>query len=160
MRIIAGMKKPTYQQVLIALCLRDKKLVKADGGINHNELARKIEANQPTVSRHLNGEVDHPSGKMGEKIRTYFGVTLDQLVGNEPVPGLFPAGQYAYPKKPAMGAQPHSKDILLAELGRMSEEELEDFIRALPSALSLQARDAMVDAALEHLSEYLSRKKK
>lgn len=55
-------------------------------GLSDNELARRTDVDQPTVSRIRNGVRKHPRAPTIQPIADYFRISLSQLRGEEPLP--------------------------------------------------------------------------
>jgi hypothetical protein len=165
----AQMNKPSYAKVLNALCLRDAALVKKDGSVNHNEVARRTGVPQPTVTRHLNGAVDSPRGANCLKFCRYFGVTMDQLAGNQKIPGLLPAETYYYqqPGRDQIDADrmqvsdsghPQGDDALweqviptfMTQAESLSNEQLVQFIDAIGRSVSPGGAMKLAQILLDH----------
>lgn len=64
------------------------RLLMREHNIRENDLARKTKVTQSTVNRILSGESKEPRDSTIEPLAAYFGVTLNQLKGREPIPGL------------------------------------------------------------------------
>jgi SOS-response transcriptional repressor LexA len=56
--------------------------------LNASELARRIHLPQPTIHRLLTGKTEDPKLSTISLIADFFGVTLDQLLGDSPVNGF------------------------------------------------------------------------
>jgi transcriptional regulator with XRE-family HTH domain len=138
------MNRPDYTAVLNALCRQREDLLRADGSVNHNEVARKLKMNQPTVTRHLRGEVVSPRGKSAEKFCRYFDVSYDQLVGRAVVEGLFPDDAYDYPMEVREAPRPYRS---VAESLELAPEE-EFFNMADELSLKLKPRQLVELATL------------
>jgi SOS-response transcriptional repressor LexA len=66
----------------------------AELGINESELARRTGIGQPVVHRICSGETDNPKVATLSPIANFFAVSIDQLIGTEPlspdrIPGTF-----------------------------------------------------------------------
>ncbi len=55
-------------------------------GISEAELCRKTNISQPTLNRLLTGTTDDPRASTLNEIAKFFNITLDQLLGNQPIP--------------------------------------------------------------------------
>lgn len=67
---------------ILNLLLREKK-------IKPTELARHTKLPQPTVQRIVSGTTTHPHVTSLEPIAKYFSISVNQLLGLEPIPWLF-----------------------------------------------------------------------
>lgn len=63
-----------------------KKLMHADGAISEGELSRKTAIPQSTIHRILSGQIKESKPSTLRPIAHYFGLTLAQLQGEEPMP--------------------------------------------------------------------------
>lgn len=63
-----------------------KKLMIADGKLSEGELSRKTGVPQSTIHRLLNGQIKESKPSTLKPIAGYFGLTLAQLQGEEPIP--------------------------------------------------------------------------
>jgi transcriptional regulator with XRE-family HTH domain len=54
--------------------------------ISENELARRTDVPQPTIHRILTGESRYPTPKTLKPLADYFGVSMAQIWGEEPLP--------------------------------------------------------------------------
>lgn len=61
------------------------KALMAREGLNQAELARRAGLNQPTIQRILNRGIENPGVPTVAKLAAYFGVTVQQMVGVEPL---------------------------------------------------------------------------
>lgn len=52
------------------------------------ELARRTNVAQPTIQRLVNGTVKNPQQETLAELAKFFSITVDQLVGKEPIPAL------------------------------------------------------------------------
>lgn len=75
-----AIEKPTLAQVLQDL-LREKR-------ISVSELARQASLPQPTIQRIVSGTHSRPHQKTLKTLANYFGITQDQLRGNDIIPWL------------------------------------------------------------------------
>ena len=55
-------------------------------GINESELARRTGIGQPVVHRICSGETDNPKVATLSPIANFFAISIDQLIGNVPLP--------------------------------------------------------------------------
>lgn len=62
-----------------------RQLMAARGHISENELARQTGVNQPTINRILKGESREPKLRNLQRLADFFGVTVPQLRGEEPM---------------------------------------------------------------------------
>jgi len=147
-----NMNRPSYQNVLKALCLTYPDLVKSDGTVNHNAVSRATKIPQPTISRALRGEVDSPSGKVSDSLCAFFGVSLDQLSGGAEVKGLFPDGKYSYPRTVSIGIA-EEKDFagsITPVIGKRRTKRSE--AKRLIAEIPMNDRMALLKALSETLS--------
>lgn len=63
-----------------------KKLMHSDGKLSEGELSRKTGVPQSTIHRLLSGEIKESKPSTLKPIAGYFGLTLAQLQGEEPIP--------------------------------------------------------------------------
>ncbi len=63
-----------------------KKLMLADGKISEGELSRKTGVPQSTIHRILTGEIKESKPSTLKPLAGYFGLTLAQIQGDEPIP--------------------------------------------------------------------------
>lgn len=63
-----------------------KKLMLSDGKLSEGELSRKTGVPQSTIHRLLSGEIKESKPSTLKPIAGYFGLTLAQLQGEEPIP--------------------------------------------------------------------------
>lgn len=67
------------------LCLSRPELLKKNGSINQNAVARHTGVNQPTIKRMLDGESDQPRPDNIEKLARYFKVSAAAVRGEAPI---------------------------------------------------------------------------
>jgi len=80
------MTKISMAKVIETLCrLKKPHLLKADGTVNQAQLAAEAKLEQPTIGRILAGESKRPRPQTTEALAAYFGVTIGQMMGNEPL---------------------------------------------------------------------------
>jgi len=70
---------------LRSLCEPRSEVLKADGTVNHNELARKCGVPQSTITRILRGEIIEPRRAIIEKLAVFFDVSLSEVRGEAPL---------------------------------------------------------------------------
>lgn len=158
----ARMNKPTLQDVLTALCLSAPHLLKKDGSINHNELARLASLNQPTVTRILNGESKEPKRGNLAKLATVFAIKVDQLEGLEKIDGLFEDDHYEY-QSSSDTKQSISKGLGVAEgilgyrtdVSRLSEDDRQDVLATIREQLSPAGKLRFAQLLLSDLEDVL-----
>lgn len=80
--------KRNFSQTLNLLCLRDSSFLKKNGTLNITAAARVLKINQPTLLRMLDGDSSQPREDNLQKLRSYFKVTTDQLMGLSPIAGI------------------------------------------------------------------------
>lgn len=61
------------------------RLIESRGITNVSQLARDIGMGQPTLQRIKSGSLQKPSAENAQKIADYFGITVDQLLGEKPI---------------------------------------------------------------------------
>lgn len=157
-----AMNKPPYPAVLRALCRRVPGLVKKNGEVNHNELARQSGIPQPTITRQLNGEVDYPRGKTALKLCEFFGVTPDQLSGNQVIPDLFAPGDYDYPfgqddmaaarstvKETGRAYRRHQESLFSEAITDLTLDEMSELITTMTDAVSPAGRLRLASVLIE-----------
>ncbi len=80
----------------------------AELGINESELARRTGIGQPVVHRICSGETDNPKVATLSPIANFFAVSIDQLIGTEPlspdrIPGTFNPDAQGWRQIPLLG---------------------------------------------------------
>ena len=156
----ARMKSPTLQSVLTALCLRDPRLLKNDGSINHNELARLANLNQPTVTRILNGESKEPRRDNLAKLAAFFRVGMAQIEGYEEIVGLLlgPEGVERLPAPPSSAQKKEGTTIsgtkpFADKLAQLSEPAIVDVFEAIQPHLSKKGKLRLAKILISDVEE-------
>lgn len=87
--------------------------IRGESGMgNQNEIARRADIHQPTLQRILSGASKEPRDSTIRPLAEFFGVTIPQLRGHEPLP---PAGEAAAPPPrfdANVGPAPDSKGMV------------------------------------------------
>jgi len=117
------MKKRTFPETLEALCRSDPEFVK-NGRINQAAVARATKMNQSTIHRMLEGQSKEPTPDNARKLCKYFGVTREQLIGEDPIPGL-DSGDDKFPR---LLAAVHQAKELPGEEQEMLAAVIEGFL--------------------------------
>lgn len=151
----ARVNTPTVQAVLNALCKREPRLLRKNGEINHNELARMASVNQPTVTRILSGESATPKRGNALKLASVFGLTAEQILGLQQIPGLFEPDNHEYPISASGPPTGVPSDELGAMLSEMSEDSLVEFILGSIPHLQAGARALIAEVATAGLQELI-----
>ena len=76
------MKEGNTAEIIRELCKQDKRLTRINGGVNYTELSRVTGSSQPLIHSLVNG-TRNPSYKTIKILSDYFGVTKEQLIGEE-----------------------------------------------------------------------------
>lgn len=122
----------------MALLARDPEVPKhKKGGINHTRTATMLGLNQATLSRMLDGQSQHPTQDNARPLCRRYAISYDQLVGNDPIPGLFDETEYSEIAEQKAGYAQKSLNELIELLGQYSEEKKLTFISELADALPL-----------------------
>ena len=77
------------KDVLKTLCKSEPQLLKKNGAINQNAVARATGINQTTIKRILDGESCQPKDSNIRKIADYFSITMSQARGDVRLPARF-----------------------------------------------------------------------
>ncbi|HBD7247127.1 TPA: LexA family transcriptional regulator [Legionella pneumophila] len=67
-----------------------QQLMRIHGNISVSELARLTGIPQPTIHHILAGSTKNPRKKALEELSRYFSVSIDELIGQEPLPAVIP----------------------------------------------------------------------
>jgi SOS-response transcriptional repressor LexA len=64
-------------------------------GLSESELARRTDIGQPVIHRMISGETSNPKIATLRPIAHYFEISIDQLIGDEPLPKSALPGKYS-----------------------------------------------------------------
>lgn len=84
-------------------------LLEAHCSLSESELSRKAGVPQPTINRLLSGVTPDPRVSTVRDLARFFGVRIEQLLGDEPLP------DYVQTKKPTVTEKPKSVPLLAWE---------------------------------------------
>lgn len=97
-------------------------------GLSDNQLAEAVDMSQSTITRIRNGISVDPRNGTVQPIADYFGVSLAQLRGEQPIPGLFEAGAKA---EQPIGATLTPEEIDWIKMGRQLSPKHREVLREL-----------------------------
>lgn len=117
-----------------------------DKRIRTAELARRTNLPQPTVQRIVSGVTPNPHRSSLEPIAQFFELTLDQLKGLEPIPGLQPATPEAagWQKIPLLEWD-QTNDWLAGNLDLKNFPDLFTDAKVGPRAYALNMKDSSME---------------
>lgn len=69
-----------------------QQLMRIHGNISVSELARLTEIPQPTIHHILTGSTKNPRKKALAELSRFFSISVEQLMGQEPLPAIIPDG--------------------------------------------------------------------
>ena len=77
-----------FSETFRLLCIREPRFLNNQGKLNETKAGRELKINQATMQRLLSGYSKQPKENNLAKIRKFFKVSTDQLMGNAPIASI------------------------------------------------------------------------
>lgn len=145
----ACVNREAFSRRLAELLERNPRVPRmASGEVNVSALSKVVGVNQPTLARMLNGASGMPRPDNARKLMSFFGVTLGQLIGDEPMPDE--AAQQAL--HPPGDTKPLNKEFGASWSNTSAPDADRDLLYATIEALPAEELKALASSALEILA--------